>query len=316
MDSSKKKGALPDEQAFSDKEVGEKAAPSATVPPTTTMPPMRGKFVQTQLDLLDCGECKPHEAVDQYYTQQVIAQMLYLAFCERYNPDDYWMFEPSAGKGAFFRLLPDGSAGVDVEPKCEGVLKRNFLNLRLISDFPICCVGNPPFGKNAKLAVKFFNHAARQSNLIAFILPKSFRKSSVVKQLDRYFHLVHDQELPEKAFEYQSKPYTVPTVFQIWQRGECARERDDGATSHPDFEFTTPQDADFALQRVGARAGRVHHNLAASRSSHYFIRGDVEHVMITLDFASVVSNTVGVPSLAQTEIVRLYREKIESLKAG
>ena len=84
-------------------------------------------------------------------------------------------------------------------------------------------------------------------------------------------------------------------------------------TTHPDFEFTVPRNANFAIQRVGARAGQVHRDLTASQSSHDFIRGDVEAVMTELDFVSVASNASGPPSLAKCEIVSLYRARMDKI---
>lgn len=167
-------------------------------------------------------------------------------------------------------------------------------------------IGNPPFGKNASMAVRFFNHAAARSTVIALILPRTFRKTSIVNRLDRAFHLLREEEVPSDAFLFRSKPYNVPAVFQIWERRSQQRDLRRIDVKHPHFEFTTPQIANFAIQRVGARAGRVHRDFSASPNSHYFVRGDVEAQMRQLDFASVVSNTAGNPSLSKAEIVSIY----------
>ena len=74
--------------------------------------------------------------------------------------------------------------------------------------------------------------------------------------------------------------------------------------------FITPDLADFAIERVGARAGRVHRDFTAGPNSHYFIRGDVEADMRRLDFTSVMGNAAGNPSLSKSEIVLLYSEWI------
>lgn len=162
------------------------------------------------------------------------------------------------------------------------------------------------------MAVRFFNHAARQSSVIAFILPRTFRKASIENRLDRNFHLLHEETVPDDAFLFRSKPYNVPAIFQIWERRPERRELRHVETRHSDFDFTTPDRADFAIQRVGARAGRVHRDFTASPSSHYFIRGDVEDIMGQLDFPSVARNVAGNPSLSKSEIVSLYRERLGS----
>jgi predicted RNA methylase len=245
--------------------------------------------------------------LDQYYTQASVAAYFYGIFLEHFDPDKFHLVEPSAGTGSFFRLMPAGSVAFDVEPKGLGIEMADFLEIHIESNRPLACVGNPPFGRNSSMAVRFFNHAALQANVIALILPRTFRKASVENRLARDFHLLHEEAVPDRAFLFRGRPYNVPAIFQIWCRSDQPRALRSVATEHPDFEFTTPNRARFAIQRVGARAGRIHHNFNLSPAAHYFIRGDVEATMRHLDFASVVGNVAGNPSLSKSEIVALYR---------
>lgn len=258
-------------------------------------------------------ECLPAIELDQYYTAPHVAREFYMIFRKHFDPRRYQMVEPSAGTGAFFSLLPPGSLGYDLDPKCPGVQLADFLAVDLPRDRPVAIIGNPPFGKNASSAVAFFNHAARSAEVIALILPASIRKASIENRLDRAFHRICEMPVPKNAFLFRSEPFHVPAVFQIWERRPFERYLQSVETSHPDFEFTKPELADFAIQRVGANAGRVHHDLNMSPSSHYFIKGDVEAIMRKLDFGSVAANVAGNPSLAKSEIVRLYREYKERL---
>lgn len=252
---------------------------------------------------------------DQYYTQQEMADY-YLGVVEEHEDlSIYRMVEPSAGTGAFYKRLPAGRLGFDPYPKYPGIITADFLNVTLPTNRPVAIIGNPPFGKNSSMAVRFFNHAAPQSDLIAFILPRTFRKTSIMNRLNRDFHLVHEENVPAYAFLFRSEPYDVPAVFQIWKRKPGLRPLTPVETRHPDFEFTTKDRADFAIQRVGAQAGRVHHNFEMAPAAHYFIRGAVEHIMARLDFASVVGNVAGNPSLAKSEIVALYRQWTDSNRA-
>lgn len=252
--------------------------------------------------------CLPSIELDQYYTAPHVAREFYEIFRKYFDPHRYLMVEPSAGTGAFFSLLPLGSLGYDLDSKCPGVQRADFLVVDLPCGRPVAIIGNPPFGKNASMAVAFFNRAARAAEVIAFILPASIRKASIENRLDRAFHRVCEMPVPTNAFLFRSEPFHVPAVFQIWERRPVERVLQSVETSHPDFVFTKPELADFAIQRVGANAGRVHHDLNMSLSSHYFIKGDVETTMKRLDFASVAANVAGNPSLAKSEIVRLYRE--------
>lgn len=250
--------------------------------------------------------------LDQYYTRPNIAAHCYAIFLKHFDPANFLLVEPSAGAGSFSSLFPQGSLAFDVDPKFPGIEKADFLTVTVKSDRPVAMIGNPPFGRNSSLAIAFFNRAATQADVIAFILPKTFRKEATLRKLDRNFHLLEEDELPAHAFLFRSKPYNVPTVFQIWVRRPEERDLLQGKRSHPDFVFTKPDKADFAIQRIGARAGRVHYNLGASPKSHYFIKGKVEAIMAKLDLASVAANTAGNPSLAKTEIVRLYSDWIEA----
>ena len=100
-------------------------------------------------------------------------------------------------------------------------------------------VGNPPFGKRSRLAVQFFNHAAQFGDIIAFILPVSFMKWNVQKQLPNDFALVAYRYLEPESFLCNGVPYSVRCVFQIWKRGGSVDLRLKSAppTSHPDFRL-------------------------------------------------------------------------------
>ena len=252
---------------------------------------------------------KPQDVLlDQYYTCQQVARKLYGVFQEYFDPNQYQLVEPSAGTGSFFRLMPHGSLAFDVDPKYPGIRTADFLCVEIRSEREVAVVGNPPFGRNASMAVRFFNHAAWQASVIALILPRTFRKASIENRLDRNFHLIHEETVQCDAFLFRSKPYDVPAVFQIWERRDDLRELRHVAIHHPDFSWTTADRADFGIQRVGARAGRVHRDFTKSPSSHYFIRGNVEPIMKRLNFAKVALNVAGNPSLSKSEIVSLYRQ--------
>ena len=147
-------------------------------------------------------------------------------------------------------------------------------------------------------------------------MPRSFRKTAIENRLDRPFLLLHEEPVPANAFLFRGKPYSVPAVFQIWVRRAEPRRLRRRETTHPDFTFLkTTEGADFAIHRVGAKAGKVHHKMTASPNSNYFIKGNrdgVEAIMRQLDFTSVVGDVAGNPSLAKSEIVDLYRAQVRA----
>ena len=248
---------------------------------------------------------------DQFNTCPKVAAYLYSVFCNYFDPIRYQCIEPSAGEGAFSDLLPSGSIAYDIDPKGSNIIKADFFKVVLPTGNPIAIIGNPPFGKNSSMAVKFFNRAAGSADVIAFVLPKTFKKVSVQNRLDNRFHLMHEETLPERSFIFNGEPKSVPTVFQIWVKRKEPRLLKILPVKHQEFEFTKPALADFAIQRVGKDAGKIHFDFSASQNSHYFITAKVEagsvvSLMMRLDLNEVASWTAGNPSLAKTELVAAY----------
>lgn len=258
---------------------------------------------------------------DQFYTEPGVAKT-----CISFAKDvlahlEFERFvEPSAGTGAFSSQLGSACIALDIDPKQEGIIQADFLEWQPSeSKRPQLVIGNPPFGKNASLAVRFFNHAAGFAGAIAFIVPRSFRKASIQNRLDQNFHLVASLPLPENSFLFGGKPYPVPCDFQVWERRNELRPVEKLQCRHSDFEFCQREEADFAVQRIGANAGRIKDVAdAGSKSSHYFIRAtgapddlhDLRNCFEQLDFDAVRLNTAGNPSIAKSELVALYAREL------
>jgi hypothetical protein len=249
--------------------------------------------------------------LDQFYTKEEEAQRCYELVRPYTEPNTIWL-EPSAGTGAFFKLFPSTRLGYDLEPKFDGIIEGDFLlaDLSTLLDQDVITVGNPPFGKNANLAVQFFNRCAAVSRVVAMIVPRTFRKPSIINRLDSNFHLVHDETLPSFSFIADDMPYDVPCCFQIWTRSEVARSRMETPTRHPDFIFCKRHEGDFAVQRVGAAAGKVKDISDSFKDpSHYFIKdlvGGVRAVLEQIDYSSVKFETAGNPSVSKGELIALY----------
>lgn len=249
--------------------------------------------------------------LDQFYTKRAVALDLFNRFKTivlSYNFKNNDWLEPSAGTGAFFDLMPSNKLGLDLDIKSNNIIKADFLTYKLPKKDYIV-LGNPPFGKNSSLAIKFFNKAAQNAVIIGFVLPKSFKKDSVKNKLDRKFHLIYEQDLEKNSFEFEGKDYNVSCVFQVWIKKNELRNLAVKSFNHSDFEFVSKENADFAIQRVGMAAGKVKldfKNYAVS--SHYFIKAskNVREVFERIDWSSVKWNTVGNPSISKTELIQLY----------
>lgn len=153
--------------------------------------------------------------LDKFYTKPEIAAQCY-NFLKQFYPslENEMFLEPSAGSGNFLPLLKRYEA-YDIAPEGDNIIKADFLSLTLNRDDYIT-IGNPPFGKRSKLAIEFFNHAAKFSKIIAFIVPVSFMKWGVHKELDPKFKLQSYMYIPKNSFTDKGKDFSVRCVFQIW----------------------------------------------------------------------------------------------------
>lgn len=184
----------------------------------------------------------------------------------------------------------------------------------------ILTVGNPPFS----LAIKFFNHSAEFSNVIAFIIPKTFRKISIQNKLNLNFHLVSDIDIPAASFEPN---ISVKCCFQIYIRKDIKRSIISQPVIHKDFEFLQfgPKDlnnqptppntdllTDFAVRAYGGKCGEIRKlglNELRPKSWH-FIRSNINKDILIdrftkLDY-SKSENTARQNSLGKAELVNLY----------
>ena len=255
-------------------------------------------------------------SMEQYFTKPEVAGTC-LAFLKTVIPClSYFdlILEPSFGDGVFVRLLRENGRRLlylDIDAK-DPALRQNFLTefVPPIGTKHAIAIGNPPF----KQAVAFFNRAAEFCEVIAFVLPQSFRKSSIQNRLNTDFSLGPELELAPDSFTLSDIPYSVPTTFQIWSKKKKKRIRTMRKTRTADFEFVTPDRAELAIRRVGVNAGRIftEHIATRSRQSHMFLHAldspRTLKILISLDLEHIPEkyHTAGCPSISKTEICSLY----------
>jgi predicted RNA methylase len=257
--------------------------------------------------------------LDQFYTNPCYAESFLDKIKQNIdlNSADV-LLEPSAGNGSFYNLLCEKKRiGLDLDPKLEDIIKQDFFNWYPDVGTKVITIGNPPFGKNASLAVKFFNYAAKFSDAIAFVLPKTFNKASIINRLDKKFHLIYNENVPENSFIFNNQPYDVWCCSQIWIKKSIDRPKIkilklDSVKNW--FEIVEPVQADFSIQRVGGRAGTIRTNNFKnySKQSHYFIKQHDKRtlkVFQSIDFEQIKNNTAGNPSISPSELVKLWLEK-------
>ncbi|MCZ0932377.1 MAG: hypothetical protein OXJ52_04395 [Oligoflexia bacterium] len=84
------------------------------------------------------------------------------------------------------------------------------------------CIGNPPFGYRAWLAIKFLNHCSIFSDYVGFILPMSFQSEvrGSPKLRIKGMKLIHSEKLPNDSFEnIDDQTMKMNTLWQVWEKG-------------------------------------------------------------------------------------------------
>jgi hypothetical protein len=270
----------------------------------------------------------------QYYTADNVALACVIRLQSRLGISLSEAFglavEPAYGRGAFvaaLRLL--GIRDIDYFDidSSDDAHRADFLEINMPrSCLPphngsgdILTIGNPPFGKNASLAVAFFNKAASYSRVVAFIVPKTFRKTSIQRRLDRRFFLILDADIPDNAFTLCNEVVTMPCAFQVWIRQTTLiRPISELVRSTDDFYFVDAAACfDIAIRRVGVNAGRIFERGSSSMSatSYMFLKltGTISRnemlrriYSLQLESTPCKANTAGCPSISKAELCELY----------
>lgn len=162
---------------------------------------------------------------DQFFTPKEISLHCFNVLNEKLkelsiNENEYSFLEPSAGDGAFYKILPEGRRiGLDIEPKFDGIIKQDFLSWSPKNE-KIVCVGNPPFGLRGNLALRFINHAAKFSDFVAFILPPLFDSDGKGSCMGRVknLNLIYSEKIDTEFYYPDGNKIKINVVFQIWAK--------------------------------------------------------------------------------------------------
>lgn len=244
---------------------------------------------------------KSKYGLDKFYTNdKVVDKILQEIDLSKYKR----IIEPSAGNGSFSKKIPNCIA-YDISPDDDSIIKQDFLELNLEEEKETLVIGNPPFGTNGSLALKFIKHSASFADKIAFILPKSFKKNSFYYKIPLNFWKIEEKDIEKNSFTYFNKVCDIPCVFQIYEKREELRVKPKKVIPI-NFEFTSKEDSNLAIRRVGIYAGKAYLNTKdKSEQSHYFIK-----VKEPIKFMNEVNNiqwehnnTVGPRSISKPELI-------------
>ncbi len=287
--------------------------------------------------------------IDKFYTKTNIAKLCTNALKKhiKINSADL-MIEPSAGNGAFIgelKMLTCDHRFYDIEPENEEIIKQDFLEFDYSLDkknySKIHVIGNPPFGRQSSVAIKFIKKSCEFCDDCSFILPKSFRKNSLKRVFPINFHLIYEMDLPSNSFLVDGVEHDVPCIFQIWEKKETNRLKDE-KLEPINFRFvkkigndwvdigggkgendSSPQNMggkggndssppDVSFRRIGVNAGKLDTNIEGkSEESHYFIRftngkSVAENIERLSEIKYTFNNTVGPKSISKQELINYW----------
>ena len=163
------------------------------------------------------------------------------------------------------------------------------------------------------------------ADVIAFLIPRTFRRVSIQNKLNSNFHLVYDEEIPLKPCCFIPE-IDAKCCFQIWERRDDKREKVILPQKSEDWEFlpmgpldenkqpTPPIGASFALKAYGANCGEVvTEGLDKLRpKSWHWIKTRAPKKLIDrfskLNY-SISKDTARQDSLGRAELVWLYNQR-------
>ena len=261
--------------------------------------------------------------VDKFYTAPFIVDECIKQIKKKLNIDSSdIIIEPSAGNGSFINGIKSLSSNCyfyDIEPECNSIIKQDYFEFDYTSitnyeNEKYHVIGNPPFGRQSSLAIKFIKKSCEYCDSISFILPKSFKKDSLKKHFPPRFHLVFESELPNNSFVVNDKPHNVPCVFQIWVKKITDRKLPVKVTEK-NYKFVKRnENPDISFRRVGGTAGAISKDTKdKSEQSHNFITFDIKLTdekykeLSNIKFGCK-NNTVGPKSISKQEIIREFNK--------
>jgi hypothetical protein len=265
---------------------------------------------------------------EQYYTPEPVARQVVETILARYPGarEQVWV-EPCAGTGRFLDAF--AAAGItrvwagDTIPHDPRVQLQDFLTWEPVGVEGAIVATNPPFGRNHALSVPFFNRAARFASVIAFIVPRTWRRWSVINRLDPVFHLVEDQDL-SVYFETPEGKYVDPasymrTCIQIWERRSTPRAR----VVIPDRGYirkVDPRVADVRLTFVAQNCGLVTTEFPRIPSTiqMYFAVRDPEvlEALHRIDYSRFAKNVTHIQCVSYQEVLFLLNEYFDRRDNG
>jgi len=263
--------------------------------------------------------------IDKFYTSPNIVDECMKLIKQKINIQETDIcIEPSAGNGSFInniKSLFKHYIFYDLEPENDEIIKQDYLEydyntIMKEPDSKIHAIGNPPFGRQSSLAIKFIKKSCEYCDSISFILPKSFKKDSLKKTFSLNFHLIYEYDLPKNSFIIDKKTHDVPCVFQIWIKKNTDRVVPEKLIPNK-YKFVKKDEYhDISFRRVGVNAGDIDKETEIkSIQSHYFIKFDIELTDVLFNKLKNIeynckNNTCGPKSISKQELIEEFNKTI------
>ena len=225
--------------------------------------------------------------LDKYYTNKDIAnacieQMLSVV------PESACFIEPSAGSGSF--LFEHTQEAYDILPEHPAIQQADFLKVSNHKE-NICFYGNPPFGKRNALTKQFISHCLsfHGAKWIAFVLPMCFKKHTQQRIFPFEWGLVRETILPVDSFTADGKPYKIPCVFQVWEKGSSLpdlRQKERTAFHNEHFSINK-REGDFFVMGASPTTLKIPEDVSQNNRGYW--------LTTKLSFDSLQSNLKSVP---------------------
>lgn len=240
---------------------------------------------------------------DAYFTSPQSAGWCSYILQERdWVNDKTTTLEPAVGAGAL-SIVPGEVIATDIiDHGYPGVVLEDYLTApqRKVD----LVLTNPPFGRVSSTAVKFFNKACQDADRVAFIVPASFRKASVIDRLNPYFWCVFNEDLPDQNFLLpDGSKRKVRTIFQLWERRKSPRIpiKQQVDYKHYFTRHSQPTADSYSFRTQGASAGKILPGNNYSPASTAFLVGSQDRVA-KHDWTTIASFTAGIPAIGLTDV--------------
>ena len=127
---------------------------------------------------------KNNKVLEKFYTNKqtvnkCITQFNLVMKDYNFSKENDVIIEPSAGNGAFIegcKQLCNNCLFYDIEPEHNDIQKQDYLKLdfnSILENYDnIHIIGNPPFGRQSSMAIKFIKKSCQFCNSISFIIQK------------------------------------------------------------------------------------------------------------------------------------------------